>query len=59
MLAAILDAIMNYKKLNLFRALHPPLVVTPRHVPNTWYHQKLSSFQSIPYQKLSPFCLTG
>ena len=30
-----------------------PLVVTPRHVPNTWYHQKLSSFQCIP--KTKPF----
>ena len=34
-------------------------MVTPWHVPNTWYHRELSSFQCIPYQKLSPFRLTG
>ena len=33
--------------------------MTPSHVPKSWYHQEVSNFQCIPYQKLSPFCYTG
>ena len=50
MSVAILDAILNNNKLHHFQTLRPPppLVMTPKNVTKSWYHQKLSRFQCRP-----------